>query len=528
MSMTVQLSELLEGIMALPQEQDCAITSLTMDSREVTSGSLFVALKGITHHGLDFAERAQQQGAVAVIAELESADQCPQELEIPCFAVANLRDRLGQIASRFYREPSDSLQLIGITGTDGKTSVSHFAAQALPDCAVMGTMGIGLPGALQKATHTTPDVVSVHRHLAQLKDNGVKCVAMEVSSHALDQGRVDQVGFDVAVLTNLSRDHLDYHRTLEAYAAAKEKLFHWPNLKSLVLNLDDPFGRHLWLERNEASELIGYGIRDDVDYQSVLGQRTHEKSSMALKTALLLARDCRFDADGIHATIEYLKGGVKQTGQLDVAVLGRFNLSNLLATLGAMLALDVPLPQALFLLQRVHTVEGRMQKVAANQSGDVNQPSNHSLKILTVVDYAHTPNALENVLKALRDHMKDQQSRLLCVFGCGGDRDAGKRPLMAAVAELHADLVIVTDDNPRTEDPHAIMRDILGGFRHPEKALVEHDRESAIRLALNKAKQGDAVLIAGKGHEKVQILATGTVPFSDQAVAERILLERAA
>lgn len=483
-----ELSVLLKDIVGISVGDDGDIYTITLDSREVADGCLFVALKGTQQHGLAYAETAQKQGAVAVIWESDESVSLP-ELSIPLIEVKDLRKHLGLIADRFYQSPSQSINMIGITGTDGKTSVSHFMAQAIEQCAVIGTIGLGTLDNLQKATHTTPDVLSVHKNLAAMKQQGVATVAMEVSSHALDQGRVANVAFDVAVLTNLSRDHLDYHKTVEAYAEAKERLFSWEGLKAVVINLDDDFGQKIAKTRGG---VFGYGIGNVDDYPQ----------------GSLVATGANFTNEGVSAQIHF----GNQVGNLSVAVLGRFNLSNLLAALGAILAMDVSLNDALEKLNKVQTVAGRMEKVA-----DAN--------FLTVVDYAHTPNALESVLKALREHT---DNNLICVFGCGGDRDTGKRPLMAAVAEKYADVVIVTDDNPRTESPQEIMKDIVGGFESPNSAMIEHDRATAIQAALSQAKAGDAVLIAGKGHENVQILATGTTPFSDRQQANKVLQELAA
>jgi len=487
----MKLSSLLNRVADVSASMDCEIMSITLDSREVTQGCLFVALKGTQQHGLAYAKVAEEQGAVAIISEADKSVSI-EDLEIPQFEVVDLRQYLGLIADRFYQSPSQSLNIVGITGTDGKTSISHFMAQVLGQCAVIGTLGVGTLDNLQKATHTTPDVLHVHQHLQEMKTQGVETVAMEVSSHALDQGRVANVGFDVAVLTNLSRDHLDYHKTLEAYADAKEKLFHWDGLKAVVLNLDDAFGYKL---STRTKNTIGYGIGKVENYPE----------------GSLVAENAKLTIKGVSAQIHY---GDEQ-GELSVAVLGRFNLSNLLAALGAMIGLDIPLTDALTKLNKVQTVAGRMEKIAASELSDV----------LTVVDYAHTPNALETILKALREHTTQN---LICVFGCGGDRDTGKRPLMAAVAEQCADVVIVTDDNPRTENPAVIMQDIVAGFEKPELVTVEHDRATAIKQALKQAKAGDAVLIAGKGHENIQILATGSVPFSDREQANKVLQELAA
>lgn len=494
----LDLSILLDGIVGVPKDNDCIVTSITQDSREAFGGFLFVALKGLQQHGLKFAEQVQEQGACAIIWEsdinLSATDVYSlHDLNIPCIEIKALRSKLGLIADRFYQSPSQSLNIVGITGTDGKTSVSHFLAQVMDDCAVIGTIGLGKLDNLQKATHTTPDVLSLHKLLAELKEQGVKTIAMEVSSHALDQGRVENIQFDVAVLTNLSRDHLDYHKTLEAYAEAKAKIFTWPGLKNIVVNYDDAFGQKTYENR-------GGGLRYRIAESDGINDSSPSDS--------LVAENTKFSEKGIGATIKY----AGQQGKLNVGVIGRFNLSNILATLGAMLALGLQLDDALERVNKVSTVKGRMEKVSDSDS-------------LVVVDFAHTPNALETVLKALREHTQEQ---LICVFGCGGDRDPGKRSLMARIAEMNADVVIATDDNPRTEDPKEIMADIVVGFECPEKVMIEHDRAKAIQLALKQAKTGDVVLIAGKGHEKIQILATGTIPFSDQDQASKFLKERAA
>ncbi|MEE9310473.1 MAG: UDP-N-acetylmuramoyl-L-alanyl-D-glutamate--2,6-diaminopimelate ligase [Cocleimonas sp.] len=484
----ITLTHLLENITDVPTAIDLQITSMTQDSREVKEGCLFVALKGTQQHGMAYAKLAQEQGAVAIIFE---ADDTLEKIEtsIPQFEVTNLRDSLGLIVDRFYSSPSHSLKMVGITGTDGKTSVSHFMAQAINNCAVIGTIGLGLLDNLQTATHTTPDVINVHKNLQAMKQQNIDTVAMEVSSHALDQGRVAGVDFDVAVLTNLSRDHLDYHKTVEAYSDAKEKLFHGSSLKAVVLNLDDEFGRKIAKSLSQEQIVVGYGIGEIEGYPS----------------GSLVAIDTKFTVNGLCAVVQY----GSQQGQLAVSVLGRFNLSNLLAALGAMLGLGINFNEAISQLNKVQTVAGRMEKVGSSSA-------------LTVVDYAHTPNALESVLKALREHIEND-ANLICVFGCGGDRDAGKRPLMATVAEMYADVVIATDDNPRTESPEAIMKDIVTGFKNQQSIIIEHDRSTAIYKALKQAKSGDAVLIAGKGHENGQILATETIPFSDREQVERTL-----
>lgn len=493
----MMFSSLLKGIASVSVEQDCDISSLSIDSREVGEGSLFVALKGTQQHGLDYAAAVTKQGASAIIWESDNAVEV-QSLDVPQIEVANLREALGEISNRFYETPSQALDVIGITGTDGKTSVSHFIAQAMDSCAVMGTLGIGLLTDLQTATHTTPDVISTHKNIASMKSKQIKALAMEVSSHALDQGRVAGVEFDVAVLTNLTRDHLDYHGTEEAYAEAKAKLFAWSGLKALVLNLDDEFGVEMAKKVGgvNSASIIGYAVAPA------------DKSLSGYPSGSLIAKNAVFNSSGISAQIQF----GDQQADLNASVLGRFNLSNLLAALGSMIALGYSLQDAVSKINTVQTVSGRMEKVS-------------DAEVLAVVDYAHTPNALETVLKALREHT---QNNLICVFGCGGDRDSGKRPLMAKIAEENADVVIVTDDNPRTENPEIIMKDIVAGFENSNQITIEHDRAIAISKALLKARPGDTVLIAGKGHENVQILATGSVPFSDREQANKVLQEMAA
>ena len=482
------------------------VTGLSLDNRQIQAGMAFVALRGTRQHGLHYAAAAVEAGASVVLYEPEDGLNLPN-LPVPLVPVPALRESLGMIAERFYHAPTADLFMVGVTGTDGKTSITHFVAEALnalepQSAAVIGTIGIGEPRALRPATHTTPDALTVQGVLRGLRDEGFQCVAMEVSSHALDQGRVNNVRFDVAVLSNLTRDHLDYHGTVEAYAAAKRRLFLWDGLRAVVLNRDDAFGRQLAADlADSAPQIIGYAVGNPADYPA----------------NTLVATDTVFDHAGIRAKVVSAWG----EGVLQAPVLGQFNLHNLLAALGVLLAKGVPMAQALACLQQVWVVPGRMERVTApslSGSGEGNGK-------LVVVDYAHTPGALQQVLKAARVHTR---GRLLCVFGCGGDRDRGKRPLMAQMAETGADVVIVTDDNPRTENPYQIFEDIMQGFTHPADVTFEHDRATAIRLAIAQAQPGDTVLIAGKGHETVQILATGTLPFDDREQAAQALQECAA
>lgn len=482
--------------------QDMQVSGFALDNRQIQAGMAFIALQGTQQHGIRFAAAAEQAGAVVVLYEPDGADAAALDtLNVPAVALPGLAGLLGDMADRFYQHPSRELTVVGVTGTDGKTSVTHFIAEAFnalgQEAAVLGTIGIGKPGALEAATHTTPDAIQVHGRLRALADQGFAAVAMEVSSHALDQQRVAAVAFDVAVLTNLTRDHLDYHGSVEAYAAAKRRLFHRAGLKTAVLNLDDAFGLVLADElQGQSCQVVGYGVGELSAYPD----------------NTVVADNLRFDHQGIKAHIVSPWG----EGELQAPVLGRFNLENLLAALTVLLVQGVALPAALKAIGQVKTVSGRMERVYTSAK---------ECDVLVVVDYAHTPGALESVLKALKSHVS---GRLVCVFGCGGDRDAGKRPLMAAVAEQLADVVVVTDDNPRTESAERIFADICGGFKQPDAVLFEHDRARAIRDAIITAQSGDVVLIAGKGHETVQIVAQEKIPFDDRQQAAMALQECAA
>ena len=464
------------------------IRELTLDSRKVRPGDLFLAVPGTQQDGRVHIADAIARGAAAVAYEAEgAATMTAQSAEL--LAIKGLAGQLSAIAGRFYGEPSRGLHLIGITGTNGKTSVSQLLAQALDllgeRCGIVGTLGNGFYNALALGRHTTPDPIGVQATLAEMKKAGARAVAMEVSSHGLHQGRVAALAFDVAVFTNLSRDHLDYHGSMAAYGEAKAALFAWPGLRCRVLNLDDPFGRELAAQSQE-SRLIGYSLED--------------------QSAYLYCRQARFDEQGVVATLVTPQG----ERSLRSSLLGRFNLSNLLAVVGALLGMDYPLDEILKVLPQLQGPVGRMQRL-----GGVRQP-------LVVVDYAHTPDALEKVLEALRPHVK---GRLLCLFGCGGDRDSGKRPLMAAVVERLADGVLVTDDNPRTESPQQIFSDIRAGFIAPDKVQFVHGRGQAIAQLIAAASADDVLVLAGKGHEDYQEINGERQPFSDLVEAAKALVE---
>jgi len=466
---------------------DIPVAGLTLDSRAVQPGWVFCALRGHARHGIEFAAEAVARGAAAVIYEPPVPAAALSALAVPLLAIDGLGRRLSSIAGRLFAEPTPALHLIGITGTDGKTSCAHFTAQALSTAqrpaGFLGTIGYGLFGDLQTATHTTPDPIRVQALLAQMRAQGAAYAAMEVSSHALDQGRVDGVHFACAVLTNLTRDHLDYHGTVAAYAAAKARLFTELDVAARVLNADDAFGREL-LQRTAARGPIAYGFGAEV---------------MHAAGGWVQGRALQLDDAGLGIDLHTHRGDAT----LRARVLGRFNASNLMAACAALLALGFDLDDAVERLGRVDTVPGRMECFG----GGAQQP-------LAVVDYAHTPFALESVLGALRAHTR---GRLFCVFGCGGDRDTGKRPQMGAIAERLADVVIVTSDNPRSEVPEAIIADILAGCRQRERIQAVSDRAEAIHVALTAAGPGDVVLVAGKGHEDYQIIGSERRSFSDRA-----------
>ncbi|MBT8116303.1 MAG: UDP-N-acetylmuramoyl-L-alanyl-D-glutamate--2,6-diaminopimelate ligase [Gammaproteobacteria bacterium] len=477
--------------------QDIRVSGLALDSRKVQAGDLFLAVAGTQTHGLQHARQAIALGAVAVAWEPVEGNTALAEaaalLPATTVAVSGLGRRVGLIADRFYGHPSRGMFMIGVTGTDGKTSVSHFIAQALnsPErrCGMIGTLGYGLYAELQQSDNTTPDALTIHRCLQDMQLAGARCVVSEVSSHAMDQGRVNGVYFDVAVLTNLSRDHLDYHGNVEAYAEAKRKLFHSHGLRYAVINADDPFGSALL-------DAIPPGVAP------VAYRLENEPFRTRFPAQWVIGRNLHMDVSGMQFDVVTPWG----SGHIECGLLGRFNASNLLAALASLCVAGLPFAEALRRLGATRTVAGRMERFDAG--------ADHPL---VVVDYAHTSGALEAVLDSLRAHCS---GKLWCVFGAGGDRDRGKRAQMGAVAERHADHVVLTDDNPRTEDPQQIIEDICSGVRQPNKLHIEHDRGKAIARAMHEAGADDIVLVAGKGHETVQLVGNRALPFSDR---ERVM-----
>ena len=486
-----KLSELLE-VEASRCGDNPLINGLSMDSRLVEAGSLFLACRGTESHGLAHLEQALQRGAVAVAWEPGEGVVAPQ-CAVPCVAVANLARRAGVIASKFHGSPSAEMFTVGATGTDGKTSCTHLFAQAAValgrKCGLMGTVGVGFLDDLARATHTTPDPVQLQAALAELAAQGADTLAMEVSSHALDQGRINGVALDVAVFTNLSRDHLDYHGDLRNYAQAKKRLLETQGLKALVINVDDDYGREWSRELVLERPVVTYAVDGQPEQAEWLR------------------------AENIHKRPEGLSFDVVTPNErhlLECGLIGHFNIYNLLAVAAAWRAAGFELAQVIAALRDVKTVPGRIEAFRADG------------KPLVVVDYAHTPAALIQVLRALHQHRKPG-GRIFCVFGCGGDRDRGKRPQMAAAAAANADELILTDDNPRTEAPQDIIADMLEGLSLEQRYCVIHDRAQAIDHALDQAGPDDLVLIAGKGHEDYQQIGLERRPFSDRAyVASRL------
>lgn len=481
-------AEILRQLAALGVEP----MSVTDDSRLVTPGDLFLAFPGGAADGRRYIADAIARGAAAVVWESEAADGVSWDsLTVPNIAVANLRALAGNIAHAVLGEPSERLSLIAVTGTNGKTSCSQWIARAHPRrCAIIGTLGAGYPDALNDTGFTTPQATTLARCLAEFVADGAAACALEASSIGIEEARMNGARVDIAAFTNLTRDHLDYHGSMEAYAAAKEKLFLWPGLRAAVLNLDDEFGRHL-AAVTTARLKVGY---------------TLDKATASVDL-MLGASNIRHASEGLVFTLTAPQGVVEITSRL----VGRYNVANLLAVAGVLLAAGLPFEQLAGRLSALEAPPGRMQRL-----GGAGQP-------LVVVDYAHSPDALDNALAALREQAEARGGRLICVFGCGGDRDHGKRPQMGEVATRGADRVVLTSDNPRSESPQAIIDEIRAGA---PKAEVIPDRKTAIAVAIASAAPADVVLIAGKGHEAYQEVAGAFHPFSDLHEAEAALAAR--
>ena len=460
------------------------ISGLRLDSRLVEAGDLFLACAGSLMDGRDFIEQAVERGAAAVLAECDEKWQRNNIYQgVPVIVVDGLPQKLSAIAGRFYNHPSAKLPLVGVTGTNGKTSCSHLLMQLMnrfrKSCGVIGTLGVGVDGLFDSGINTTPDAVAIQKDIAEWQQNNIDLVAMEVSSHGLEQGRVAALAFDQAIFTNLSRDHLDYHGTMESYGDAKARLFQMPGLKVAIINGDDPFSQQLLAQLPQSVTAYVYSIC---------------RERACVPSVNVWVDDICYHDNGVNAQLHSPWGDFTLSSPL----LGAFNLSNVVAVIIAAVNLGLPIAAVVEAVATLKTVAGRMERL----------PS--STGINAVVDYAHTPDALEHALQAVRQHT---QGKLWCVFGCGGDRDQGKRPQMGEIAQRYADHVIVTSDNPRSENPNDIINEILGGIDRP--TLVEEDRARAIDFAIQQAAVGDSVLVAGKGHEDYQQIGAERIPYSD-------------
>ncbi|MBA3582792.1 MAG: UDP-N-acetylmuramoyl-L-alanyl-D-glutamate--2,6-diaminopimelate ligase [Gammaproteobacteria bacterium] len=487
------LDQLLAGIVQVSAPA-VLINAIALDSRAVSTGCLFLALDGQQQNGSLYIKAAIEQGATAVLTQTMPALDVvrhAQEKSVVLLAMPALNTVAGLIAHRFFAEPSKSLRLVGVTGTDGKTSVSQFIAQALSalnkTCGVIGTLGNGLYGQLEVTAHTTPDAITLNSLLAKFVNARAHYAAMEVSSHGLAQARVDGLLFDTAVLTNLARDHLDYHGTIEAYRAAKMRLFALPDVRTRVLNIDDVFG-----------QAIKQQYPDAVTYSADINNK---KSDIGVVHV-------QYSAQGLSLRIRIQQ----QMFEVECALLGGFNIANVLAVVAVLHGWKFSVADIRQAVASLQPVAGRMQGLQQNNSPTV------------IVDYAHTPQALEAALHATRAHTT---GKVFCVFGAGGDRDVGKRPLMGSIAASLADRVIVTSDNPRSESAAAIADAIIVGMSNTQHVSTELNRATAIAQALAEAQAGDCILVAGKGHEDYQLIGQQRLAYSDIETVNALLTQYA-
>ena len=492
------LSALLKGYVVTDPIPDIDIINIASNSRSVVPGTLFIALRGINAQGIDFSIDAVKSGAVAVLYDAQD-EYClrriallSKQVQTNWIGIEGLDRINGEIVSRFYGDPGRHLKIIGITGTDGKTSVTHLIVQALiqlgKSVGSIGTLGYGIGSDLDYAAHTTPDAVTLQSYLHEFHQQNCDYVIMEVSSHALEQYRVSGCQFDIAVLTNLGRDHLDYHQDMKHYAAAKAKLFRDFDLTARVLNIDDKFGRQL-SEEFKSDGLIRYSA----------------SPSAKNRDAEVYLLNSEVTEQGLNVHVATPIGEIHAS----TALMGQFNIDNIVACISSLVASGLEQAQIQWAVTGLQPIPGRMEKFAGSPD-----------KATAVIDFAHTEQALRACLTTSRDHTHGQ---LWCIFGCGGDRDLGKRAGMGRAAEELADRIIITDDNPRTEDPQKIVSEIRAGLADPDNVCVVHNRQAAIEYALSRAKCDDLVVIAGKGHEQEQIIGHERHPFSDRHVVQRFM-----
>ncbi len=483
----IKLSELLQGITSVPTEKDTVITGLSEYSGDVTHGDVYFATTNLT-----YCQEAIKNGASAIIYDEKLVSSLGNiEATIPMIACNQLMQKIKELSVLFYGSISEDIKTIAITGTDGKSSVAHLSTQAVENCGdtcgIIGTLGYGRLSALKEATHTTPPRSRIAKEYSLLANAGCNTVAIEASSHGIQQQRLRDVPIHTAVLTNISRDHLDYHKTVEEYIQAKAQLFFDHHPKYVVINMDDDIGKKWILQLAESTNVLSFSLHDE--------------------QADIFAANVNYTRDGIDLAISVRD----QLINIFVPMYGEFNVSNVLAVSAILVSLGKSNDEILFALNNLTAVPGRMQLVA----------SNHGARV--IIDYAHTPAALLAAINAVRKH---DSGRLICVFGCGGDRDTGKRPLMGEIATQHADIAVITSDNPRSEDPQLIIDEILNGSVKENKPNSFVDRKEAIAYALSLAQENDSVLIAGKGHEKFQEISGCKYPFDDVEVAEQEISRR--
>lgn len=494
---TTPLNNLLSAFSPVQEIPPIGVSGLSLDSRKVKSGDAYIALQGIQVHGIDYVADAIANGAQVVLVDADDQKSIARKkhISIPLIAIPDLGVHLGEIAAQFYASPSTKMSVCGVTGTDGKTSVCRFVCEALTQLGYkvgyIGTIGWGLGNALESNPLTTPDCITLQSMMSAFCHNGAEFVILEVSSHALVQGRVNGVAFDIAVLTNFGRDHLDFHGNLSAYRAAKSKLFSWPGLSALVVNIGDQLG--LEIASHYASKLPVAGF-DSTD--SGAAENLHLQPR-------LVAEEIQVNEKGLKFRL--VENNLNFTVQS--ALLGRFNVDNLLSCYAIMRAFGIDAEKASAQLSDINPVPGRMERFGYSGQGNF------------VVDFAHTPQALQAALQTLRSHCS---GRLWVVFGCGGDRDPGKRKLMGEVAAQYADQIVVTDDNPRTEPSADIIGHILEGIPLSKNPTVIADREAALQHVIGNANANDWVLIAGKGHENYQIVGSEYRDFSDRETLRRL------
>ncbi|WP_024850682.1 UDP-N-acetylmuramoyl-L-alanyl-D-glutamate--2,6-diaminopimelate ligase [Hydrogenovibrio kuenenii] len=503
----------------LPQDNEAILTqalkNLFTNSSEMAQGGVFLALAGTQKHGIEFLDQALEKGAVCVITDKMPAE--PVALQIPLLMIDDLAQRLAGLADWFYQRPSQKIKVIGITGTNGKTSTAHYIAQIFSQSysvAILGTLGNGVFGALLPSANTTLEVVSLNRKLYEFVQLGVDYVVMEVSSHAIALGRIQNIRFEALALTQVTRDHLDFHETEEAYRETKARLFLEFPAKFRVLNLSDELGKSLMetLVQSVGEKVFGYALNDDLCNQARMNLHPELDASFTCVTF----QELTLLPSGMEGEISISNLGEDNPSSTQISqmpflsnLMGSFNAENLLCAVTVALGCGLDFPAIEDGIKLLSPVSGRMEKVNEHP--------------LILIDYAHTPDALDSALNAVKQHFSTEDMKLWLVFGCGGDRDAGKRPLMGKVAEQLSDQIVITDDNPRNEDPEQIADQIRQGMSSSADVEIIHDRAQAIEYAIRHAEPQDVVLIAGKGHENYQEIQGQRYFMSDAVLTDLTL-----